>query len=99
MGARSWYGRWREDVIENGVVVRKQRSAKLADVCDRYRTKVDVRPLLEERLRPLNERKLTAACTLSLATSSMAFICPTSPSRKGRPLLRATATSGKITYA
>lgn len=73
---RSWYGRWREDVIENGVIVRKQCSAKLADVCDRYRTKADVRPLLEEKLRPLNERKLSAASTLSLGDFVDSFYLP-----------------------
>jgi integrase len=64
---RSWYGRWREDVIENGAVVRKQRSEKLAEVCERYRTKADVRPLLEEKLRPLNERKVSPESTLSIS--------------------------------
>ncbi len=44
----SWYGRWREDVIENGPTVRKQRFVKLCEVDDRYRTKADVRPLLAE---------------------------------------------------
>ena len=63
----SWYGRWREDVIEDGALVRKQRSAKLADVSDRYRTKRDVRPLLEEKLKPLNDRKLSPESTLSIA--------------------------------
>jgi integrase len=64
---RSWYGRWREDVIENGVLVRKQRSEKLADVNDRYRTETDVRPLLEEKLRPLNERRTAPESTLAVA--------------------------------
>jgi integrase len=53
---RSWYGRWRDDVYENGQVVRKQRSAKLAEYSDRYRTERDVRPLLEAKLRPINAR-------------------------------------------
>lgn len=61
---RSWYGRWREDVLEDGRVVRKQRSAKLADVCDRYRSKADVRPLLAEKLRPINERRTRPESTL-----------------------------------
>lgn len=64
---RNWYGRWREDVLEDGQVVRKQRSAKLADVCDRYRSKADVRPLLADRLRPINERRTRPESTLPVA--------------------------------
>jgi integrase len=64
---RSWYGRWREDVIESGAVVRKQRSEKLADVCDRYRTKRDVRPLLEGKLKALNEGRTRPEGTLTVA--------------------------------
>src|SRR5713101_710748 len=63
----SWYGRWREDVLEEGRVVRKQRSAKLADVSDRYRTKADVRPLLAEKLRPINEGRTRPESTLAVA--------------------------------
>src|SRR5712664_2103660 len=64
---RSWYGRWREDVIENGQTVRKQRFEKLCDVDDRYRTKADVRPLLAEKLRSLNEGRTDARSSLTLA--------------------------------
>jgi integrase len=64
---RSWFGRWRDDVVENGQVCRRQRSAKLADVCDRYRTKADVRPLLAEKLRALNEGKSRPESTLPVA--------------------------------
>src|ERR1700730_11250468 len=61
---RSWHGRWGEDVLVDGSVVRKQRSAKLADVCDRYRSKADVRPLLAEKLRPINEGRTRPEGTL-----------------------------------
>jgi hypothetical protein len=60
----SWYGRWRDNVIEDGQVVRKQCSAKLADVCGRFRTKADVRPLLTEKLRPINEGRARPESTL-----------------------------------
>ena len=50
---KSWYGRWREDAIVDGKIRRVQRFAKIADFDDRYRTKADVRPLLDEKLRPL----------------------------------------------
>ena len=63
----SWYGRWREDVIENGRIVRKQRFLKLCEVDDRYRTKADVRPLLAEKLRALNEGRTDARSSLTLA--------------------------------
>lgn len=61
-----WYGRWREDVIENGRTVRKQRFLKLCEVDDRYRTKADVRPLLAEKLRALNEGRTDARSSLTL---------------------------------
>jgi len=61
----NWYGRWWEDVIENGQVVRKQRARKLAEYSDRYRTDSDVRPLLDAILRPLNEGKTRPESTLS----------------------------------
>lgn len=64
---RSWYGRWREDVLEAGQVVRKQRCAKLADVCDRFRCVADVRPLLAEKLRPINEGRARPESTLPVA--------------------------------
>lgn len=63
----SWYGRWREDIIKKGQTVRKQRFEKLCEVDDRYRTKGDVRPLLAEKLRPLNEGKTDARSSLTLA--------------------------------
>src|SRR6266404_4432715 len=64
---KSWYGRWYENVIENGQTVRKRRFVKLCDVDDRYRTKADVRPLLAEKLRSLNEGKTDARSSLTLA--------------------------------
>ncbi len=73
---RSWYGRWREDVFENGRVVRKQVSGKLAEVCDRYRSKADVRPLLADKLRPLNEHRLSPESTLTLAQYAKDFFLP-----------------------
>lgn len=73
---RSWYGRWREDVIENGAVVRKQRSEKLAEVCDLYRCKADVRPLLEDKLRPINEGHARPESTLSVAEYTRLHFLP-----------------------
>jgi integrase len=73
---RSWYGRWREDVLEDGQVVRKQVSGKLADVCDRFRTKADVRPLLAEKLRPINEGRTRPEGTLPVAGFVENFYLP-----------------------
>jgi integrase len=64
---RSWFGRWRDDVMIDGKLVRKQQCRKLADVCDRYRSKKDVRPLLDEILSPLNNGRADARGTFALA--------------------------------
>lgn len=72
----SWYGRWREDVLEQGQVVRKQRCAKLADVCDRFRCVADVRPLLAEKLRPINEARSTSESTLPVAEFVESYYLP-----------------------
>jgi integrase len=61
---RSWYGRWWEDVLRDGQVVRRQRSRKLAEYGERYRTVRDVRPLLNEILLPVNERRTRPESTL-----------------------------------
>lgn len=73
---RSWHGRWREDVLEDGCVVRKQRSAKLAEVCDRYRSEKDVRPLLADKLRPINEGRTRPESTLAVAAYVEEFYLP-----------------------
>ena len=41
--------------------------ARLADVCDRYRSKADVRPLLAEKLRPINQGKTRPESTLPIS--------------------------------
>jgi integrase len=64
---KSWYGRWREDVLEDGRVVRKQRARKLVEYCDRYRTERDVQPLLDEILCPLNQGRSKPESTLTIA--------------------------------
>jgi integrase len=73
----SWYARWREDSLDvNGQVVRKQRSEKIAEYCDRYRSLADVRPLLADKLRPLNTGKLTPESTLTLGQYAKNFFLP-----------------------
>jgi integrase len=50
----------------DGTLKRKQRSRKLADYCDRYRSERDVRPLLDEIVIPLNAGRVDARSTMSL---------------------------------
>lgn len=51
-----WFGRWWENVLQaDGNVKREQRSRKLTEYSDRYRTASDVRPLLDEILEPINQ--------------------------------------------
>jgi integrase len=64
---RNWYGRWWENILEDDQVVRKQKARKLAPYCDRYRTKGDVKPLLDAILQPLNEGKVQPESTMAIA--------------------------------
>jgi integrase len=73
---KSWYGRWREDAIVDGQIQRVQKFVKLAEFDDRYRTKADVRPLLDEKLRPLNEGRSDARSTLTLALFVSEYYLP-----------------------
>lgn len=71
-----WFGRWREDVIANGQVKRTQRSRRLADYGDRYRCEKDVRPLLDDILRPLNNGKTSSRSTLPLVEFVQGYYLP-----------------------
>jgi integrase len=73
---RNWYGRWWEEVLDDGKVIRKQRARKLVEYSDRYRTERDVRPLLEEVLRPVNEGKARPESTLSVAKFVESYYLP-----------------------
>ena len=63
----SWYVRWYENVYRDGALVKAQPCKKIADVCDRYRNKADVRALADEVLRPINTGKVRPESTLTLA--------------------------------
>ena len=63
----SWFLRYRDNFIVDGVLVRKQTCRKLTAVCDRYRTARDVQPLADEILSPINSGKVKADSTLTIA--------------------------------
>jgi integrase len=63
----SWFLRYRDDVIEDGHVLRKQRCKRLAPVSDQYRTEKDLRGLVEETLGPINGGKVRPESTLTVA--------------------------------
>jgi integrase len=76
-----WYGRWRHDVIDKDAegkprIVRTQHCEKLCECSDRYRRKRDVQPLLDEKLRPLNEGRTSAESTLSVREYTETFFLP-----------------------
>src|SRR6516162_2440922 len=73
---RSWYGRWYEDQVEDGVVVRKQHSEKLCEYSDRYRIRRDVQPLLDLKLRPLNDDRATPEGTMTAVQYFDKFFLP-----------------------
>ncbi len=73
---QGWYGRWWEDALVNGDVVRKQRCKKLAEYSDRYRSQKDVRPLLDDYLRPLNTGRTKPESTLTITEYVERFYLP-----------------------
>lgn len=69
---KSWFGRWRRDELDtlaNGSkqIVRRQHCEKLCDYSDRYRARRDVQPLLDTKLKPLNEGRSSAESTLAVS--------------------------------
>jgi integrase len=63
----SWFLRYRDNLLIGGEKVRKQKCKRLAAVCDQYRTKKDVQPLVDEMLLPINSGKLKPESALSVA--------------------------------
>jgi integrase len=52
---KAWFVRYRENRTENGELVRAQRCVWLAEYSDRYRTKSDLRDLVEQKLTSVKE--------------------------------------------
>jgi integrase len=73
---KSWYGRWYRNEIVNGAVERVQHSEKLVEYSDRYRSKKDVRPLLDAKLLPVNEGRSSAESTMSVVEYFEKFFLP-----------------------
>jgi integrase len=63
---KSWFGRWYENQLVDGVMVRRQHSEKLCEYSDRYRSKKDVKPLLAEKLAPVNDGRQSAESTQTI---------------------------------
>jgi integrase len=63
----AWFGRWREDVLVGNKIVHQARVKRLAPVCDRYRSKSDVQPLLDDILRPINEGRSNPHSVMTVA--------------------------------
>jgi integrase len=73
---RAWYGRWYEDIIVGGRVERRPRAKQLAPYNDRYRNEKDVRPILDDILRPINTGHSGAHGTMTVATYYDQFFLP-----------------------
>lgn len=73
---KSWHGRWRRDEIRDGKTVRVQHSERLCEYSDRYRNESDVRPLLDAKLRPVNDGQCSAESTLTIVKYFDDFFLP-----------------------
>jgi integrase len=73
---RSWYGRWYRDEIKQGARVRRQHSEKLAEFGDHYRSEKDVKPLLAEKLKEVNEGRCPAESTLTIVKYFDGYFLP-----------------------
>ena len=64
----SWFLRYRDCVIVDGISQRKQKCKRLAEGCDLYRTENDVRKagLVDEILGPINAGRVSPESTLTV---------------------------------
>lgn len=77
----AWYGRWRQETIVkdadgNSHVERRQHCEKLCEYSDRYRTEGDAQTLLDDKLKPINERQQKPDSTLSVCDYSESHFLP-----------------------
>jgi integrase len=66
----------RPDHDGSKVAVKLQHAERLCDYSDRYRSKKDVQPVLDEKLRPLNEGRCAAESILAVAIYGDEFFLP-----------------------
>jgi integrase len=78
----AWHLVYRVDEIIDGQPVRKQKTHRLAAVCDDYRTKKDVQTLAEDHLRPLNLGALTPEGSLTVSDFAQKYFLPAVTARK-----------------
>ncbi|HXN22865.1 MAG TPA: hypothetical protein VOA41_09010 [Candidatus Dormibacteraeota bacterium] len=62
----SWFLRYRDSVMKNGVPTRVRICRRLAPFCDRYRSKKSVESLALEILGPINSGRAQAESTISV---------------------------------
>jgi|SRR5277367_4720171 len=63
----SWFLRYRDNFLVEGVVERKQTCRRLTAVCDRYRSRKDLQPLVDQILLPINRGSMKPESTLTIA--------------------------------
>jgi integrase len=63
----SWFLKYRDDVVQDGEVRRRQQCKRLAPVCDQYRVEKDLYGLRDEILQPINSGKARPESTMSVA--------------------------------
>lgn len=76
-----WYGRWREEVIEKGTdgnshIRRRQKCERLCEYSDKYRTRRDVQPLLDEKLLPFNTGRIVPESSLTVCDFAEKYFFP-----------------------
>jgi integrase len=62
----SWFVRYWDTVMKNGIPTRRRICRRIAPYCDRYRTKSSVKPLADEILSPINSGRACAESTLAV---------------------------------
>jgi integrase len=72
----AWYGRWYEDILVDGHVQRRPRARQLAPYNDRYRNVKDVRPILDDILKPINTGQSSPHGTMTVAAYYEQFFLP-----------------------
>lgn len=63
----SWFLRYRDNFLVDGVVERRQACKRLTAVCDRYRSRKDLQPLVDQILLPINSGCMKPESTLTIA--------------------------------